>query len=63
MHSGVVSSEGGRHDALCHHNFLVITPMIMKLGRGMKLNVLVTKNVMSLLLCKFDVITCILADA
>ena len=48
------------------HNFIVIGPMIMKFGTGIKLDVfytMVTKNfVTSLLLRNFDVITCILAD-
>ena len=50
-----------------HHNFVVIAPMIMKLGTGVKLDVFyttVTKTfVTSLLLRHYDVITCILADA
>ena len=49
------------------HNFVVIAPMIMKFGTGIKLDVfytLVTKTfVTSLLLRNYDVITCILADA
>ena len=49
-----------------YHNFVVIAPVIMKCGTGIKLNVfytLVTKNlVTSLLLHNYDVITCILAD-
>ena len=48
-----------------HHNFVVIAPMIMKSGTGIKLEVLytmVTKNVTSLLFRNYDVITCILAD-
>ena len=49
-----------------HHNFVVITQMIMKFGTGVKLNVfytIVTKEfVTSLLLHHYDVITCILAD-
>ena len=48
------------------HNFVVIAPMIMKFGTGVKLDVfctMVTKAfVTSLLLCHYDVITCILAD-
>ena len=50
-----------------HHNFVVIAPMIMKFGTGVKLDVfykMVTKNfVTSLLLRHYDVITCILVDA
>ena len=50
-----------------HHNFVVIAPMIMKFGTGIKLNVfhtIVTKKfVTSPLLRNYDVITCILADA
>ena len=48
-----------------NHNFVVIAPMIMKFGTSMKVNVFyttVTKRfVTSLLLCHYDVITCILA--
>ena len=50
-----------------HHNFVVIAPIIMKFGTGIKLVVfhtMVTKKfVTSLLLLNYDVITCILADA
>ena len=50
-----------------HHNFVVIAPMIMKLGIGVKLEVfytMVTKTFMtSLLLRHYEVMTCILADA
>ena len=50
-----------------HHNFVVIVPMIMKFGTGIKLDVFYTmvtkKFVTSLLLRNYDVITCILADA
>ena len=49
-----------------HHNFVVMAPMIMKFGTGMKLDVFYTmvreKLVTSLLLRNYDVITCILAD-
>ena len=49
-----------------HHNFVVIAPMIMKFGTGMKLDVFYTmvtkKFVASLLLRHYDVITCILVD-
>ena len=50
-----------------HRNFVVIAPMIMKFGTGVKLDVfytMITKNFLtSLLLRHCDVITCILADA
>ena len=49
-----------------HHNFVVITPMIMKFGTGITPDVfytMVAKKVPSLPLRHFDVITCILADA
>ena len=50
-----------------YHNFVVIASMIMKFGTGIKLDVfytMVMKNfVMSLLLRKYDVITCILSNA
>ena len=50
-----------------HHNFVVIAPMVIKFGTGVKLDVfytMVTKEfVTSLLLRHYDVITCILADA
>ena len=50
-----------------HHNFVVIAPMIMKFGTGVKLDVFYTtvtkKFVTSLLLRHYDVITCILADS
>ena len=49
------------------HNFVVVAPMMMKFGTGIKLNVfytMVTKTfVTSLLLRNYDVITCILAEA
>ena len=48
-----------------HHSFVVIAPMIMKFSTSVKLDVfytMVTKIVKSLLLCHYDVITCILAD-
>ena len=49
-----------------HHNFVVIAPMIMKYGTGIKLDVFYTmatkRFVTSLLLRNYDVITCILAD-
>ena len=50
-----------------HHNFVVIAPMIIKLGAGVKLDLFYTMEakefVTSLLLCHYHVITCILADA
>ena len=54
---------GGGHEG---HNFVVIGSMIMKFATGVKLDVfytVATKIVTSLLLCRYDVITCILADA
>ena len=49
-----------------HHNIVVVAPMIMKFGTGVKLDVfykmLTKKSVTSLLLRHYDVITCILAD-
>ena len=49
------------HDAP-HHKFVVIALMIMKFGRGIKLDVFYTmvskKFVTSLLLRNYDVITC-----
>ena len=47
-----------------NNNFAVIAPMIVKFGTGVKLVVFYNdkKNVMSLLLPYYDVITCILAD-
>ena len=48
-----------------HHNFVVIALMTMKFDTGRKLGVfytMVTKIVTSLLLRRFDVITCILAE-
>ena len=57
--------EGGHEGP--YHNFVVIAPMIMKFGTGIKLDVLYTivtkKFVTSLLLHNYDVITCILANA
>ena len=50
-----------------HHNFVVIAPMIMKFGTGVKLVVfytMVTKEfVTSILLHHYYVLTCILAYA
>ena len=59
-----VMGGGGGHEGP-HHNFVVIALMIMKFSTGIKLDVfftMVTKNVTSLLLRHYDVITCILAD-
>ena len=57
---------GGGHEAPLH-NFVVIAPMIMKSGTGVKLDAFYTmvtkKCVISLLLRHYDVITCILAEA
>ena len=57
---------GGGGMRVPHHNFVVITPMIMKFGTGVKLDVSVhngnKKFMTSLLLRHYDVITCILAD-
>ena len=62
----VIRGGGGGHEGP-NHNFVVIAPMIMKFGTGIKLDVfytMVTKQfVTSLLLRNYDVITCILADA
>ena len=56
---------GGGHEGPPNHNFVVIAPMIMKFGTGIKLDVFYTvvtrKFVTSLLLRHYDVITCILA--
>ena len=53
--------------ASTHHNFVVIAPMIIKFSTVMQLDVfytVLTKTfVTSLLLRKYDVITCILVDA
>ena len=55
---------GGGHEGP-HHTFVVIAPMIMKFGTGVKPDVfytMVAKTfVKSLLLRHYDVITCILA--
>ena len=59
--------DGGYEGPPGHHNFVVIAPMIMKFGTGIKIDVfykIVTKRfVMSLLLRNYDVITCIFANA
>ena len=51
----------GRHD-VPHHKFVVIASMIMKFGRGIKLDVFYTlvskKFVTSLLLRNYDIIIC-----
>ena len=58
---------GGGHEGLRHHNFVVITPMIMKFGTGIKVDVCYTmvakEFATSLLLRDYDIITCILANA
>ena len=50
-----------------HHNHVVVAPMTMKFGSGIKLDgfhTVVTKNfVTSLLLRNYDVITCSLVNA
>ena len=55
----------GEHEGL--HNFVVIAPMIIKFGTGIKFDVFYTmvaeKFITSLLIRNHDVITCILADA
>ena len=57
---------GGGASGAPHHNFVVIAPMIMKFGTGVKLDVFYTmatkKFVTSLLLRHYDFITCILVD-
>ena len=57
---------GGEREGPPNHNFVVMTPMIMKFGTGIKLDVfytMVTKTFpTSLPLRNYDVITCILAD-
>ena len=61
------SVVGGGHEGGAHYNFVVIVPMIMKFGTGIKLDVfytVVTKTfVTSHLLSNYGVITCILAGA
>ena len=56
---------GGGYEG-SHHKFVVIAPMIMKFGTGVKLDVFYTmvtkKFVTSLPLHHYDIITCILAD-
>ena len=57
--------EGGISPPPPHHNLLVIAPIIVKFGTGVKLDVfytMVTKIVTSLLLRHYDVITFILAN-
>ena len=39
---GTVSHGGGGHEGPLHHNFVVIAPMIMKFGTGVKLDVFYT---------------------
>ena len=66
FHTSVIGRGGGGGLRAPYHNFVVISPMVMKFCRGIKLDVfyiMVTKNVVtSLLLRNYDVITCILAD-
>ena len=61
-----VSHDRGGHEGP-HHNFVVIAPMIMKFGTGIKLDVFYTMAaktfVTSLLLRHYDVITFILSYA
>ena len=56
---------GGGHEGP-RHKFVVIAPMILKVGTGIKLDVFYTmvtkKFVTSLLLRNYDVITCNLPD-
>ena len=58
---------GGEGMRVPHHNFVVIAPMIMKFGTGIKLDafytMVATKFVTSLLLRNYDVRTCILAHS
>ena len=62
------SVMGGRGGGMRgpHHNFVVIAPMIMKLGKGIKLDVfyivVIKKFLKSPLLRNYDFITSILAD-
>ena len=60
-------SYGGGGAWGTHHNFVVIAPMIIKFGTGIKLHVfytIVMENVVtSLLLRNYDLKTCILANA
>ena len=66
LEPSVMRGGGGGHEGQ-HHNFIVIALIIMKFGNGVKLDVfytMVTKNfVKSLLLCRYEVITCIFASA
>ena len=59
-------SWGGGSMTFPHHNFVVISPMIMKFGTAMKLDIFYTmvpkKYTMSLLLHNYDITACILAD-
>ena len=58
---------GRGNEGLPNHNFVVIVPMVMKFGTGIKIDVFYTmvtkKFVTTLLLRNYDVITCILASA
>ena len=61
------SVMGGGGMRAPHHNFVVLTPIIMKFRTVVNLDVFYTmvtkKFVTSLLLRHYDVITCILADS
>ena len=61
----VIGGGGGGDEGSPHHNFLVIAPMIMKFGTGVRLDVFYTmvaeKFLTSLLLRHY--VTCILADS
>ena len=61
----VMGGAGGMRGS--HHNFIVIAPMIMKFGTGIKLDVFyttVTENLVASLLSRnYDVITSISANA
>ena len=59
-------SWGGGGDDVLHHKFVVIAPLIMKFGIGIKLDIFYTliskKFVTSLLLRNYDIIICISAN-
>ena len=61
------SVMGGGGQEGPHYNFVVVAPMIMKCGTGVKHDVLYTmvakRFMTSLLLRHYDVMTCILANA
>ena len=62
----VMGGGGGGGGEGPHHNYVVVAPLIMKFGTGIKLDVFYTvvteKLVASLLLRNHDVITSISAD-